>query len=183
LWEHSETLVNPEHLGYLPAESLLLVATGSQGEKNTALVRLSHERFNHLALAAGDRLIFSARAIPGNEQDIDALCDRLRAMGVEIIKPETCQQPIHASGHPYADELQLLYGWIRPKLVIPVHGEAHHLQEQKQIARQYGIQSQLVGANGDLFRIAPTVSVQRGVTPRTRLGIGSKGLQKIRPSS
>lgn len=181
LWEHNETLVDSEHLGYLPAESLLLVATGSQAQENTALVRLSHERFRQLALAPGDKLIFSARAIPGNEKDIDAMCDRLRAIGVDIVTAESSPLPIHASGHPFADELNQLYEWINPKLLIPVHGEQHHMQAQKQRAKKQGVRTQLVGANGDLFRIAPSVSIQRCIVEGARLGVGAKGLEKIRP--
>lgn len=179
LWEHKETLVDAEHLGYLPRENVLLVATGSQGEPRTALNRLSVDRFQHLSLDAGDTVIFSARAIPGNEEGIEQMNARLRGMGVSIITPDTTNKPIHASGHPSADELELLYGWVNPTLLVPVHGEPHHMQAQSKLAKKSGIRDQLCGKNGDLFRIAPNTSIQRDAIQCNRLGVGRKGLQRI----
>jgi len=181
LWDHPETLVDAEHLGYLPRNSVLLVATGSQGEPRTALNRLSLGSFNHMQLDAGDTVIFSARAIPGNEDSIESMSERLRGLGVNIITPETSDALIHASGHPSGDELASLYQWIDPRLIIPVHGEAHHMQAQETLAKQFGIHSRLLGQNGDLFRIAPNPSIQRNAVPCTRLGVGKKGLSAISP--
>lgn len=179
LWEHKETLVDAEHLGYLPRDTVLLVATGSQGEPRTALNRLSFERFMHMSLDAGDTVIYSARAIPGNEDGIEQMNERLRRLGINIITPDSTTKPIHASGHPSADELSLLYGWMKPNLVIPVHGEPHHMQAQSKLAKKVGVRTQLCGKNGDLFRIAPTSSIQRDAIVCNRLGAGRKGLQKI----
>lgn len=180
LWQHRETLVDPEHLGYLPRSSVLLVATGSQGEPRTALNRLSHDSFNHLSLDAGDTVILSARAIPGNEDQIARMIERLEAMGVSVHTPETSVRPIHASGHPAGDELKKLYQWIAPKLLIPVHGEAEHMQAQVSLAKQHGVKTRLLGTNGDLFRIAPSPSIQRDAVPCGRLGVSKKGLQAIK---
>jgi len=179
LWDHPETLVDAEHLGYLPSDTVLLVATGSQGEPRTALNRLSHGRFTDMALEPGDTVIYSARAIPGNEPDIDQMNDRLRSLGVNIITPESSELPIHASGHPSEDELAALYGWIKPNLLIPVHGEQHHMQAQTRLAKRTGIRDQLCGKNGDLFRIAPSSSIQRLAVECGRLGVTRKGLMKI----
>jgi len=179
LWEHRETLVDAEHLGYLPRETVLLVATGSQGEPRTALNRLSQGNFAHLQIEPGDTVIFSARAIPGNEDVIEQMIERLQGLGTTIITPETSEQLIHASGHPSADELATLYEWVNPRIVIPVHGEAHHMQAQTTLARQKGIKTTLSGKNGDLFRIAPSPSVQREAIRTDRLGVGKKGPQAI----
>jgi len=179
LWEHRETLVDAEHLGYLPRETVLLVATGSQGEPRTALNRLSQGNFAHLQIEPGDTVIFSARAIPGNEDVIEQMIERLQGLGTTIITPETSEQLIHASGHPSADELATLYEWVNPRIVIPVHGEAHHMQAQTTLARQKGIKTTLSGKNGDLFRIAPSPSVQREAIRTGRLGVGRKGPQAI----
>ncbi len=179
LWDHHETLVESGHLGYLPAQTLLLVATGSQGEPRTALHRLSTESFRDLSLSAGDLVIFSARAIPGNEDAIAAQIARLEAMQVKVITPETSGVPIHASGHPAADELAMLYKWIQPRLLIPVHGEQEHMQAQTQLAKSLGIERQLCGVNGDLFNLAPSPSIRRNVVNAGRLGVNNKGLNKI----
>ncbi|MFK7857264.1 MAG: ribonuclease J [Granulosicoccus sp.] len=179
LWPDGTPLVQTDHLGYLPRETLLLVATGSQGEPRTALNRLSHDNFRDLELDAGDTVIFSARAIPGNEDQINNLVARLRAKGVIIINPESSDLPIHASGHPGAEELRKLYDWVNPQLLIPVHGESAHLDAQTELARNSGIKRQLNGRNGDLFTIAPTTSIRRKAVPVGRLGVGRKALEKI----
>ncbi len=178
LW-HIDTLVQSDHLGYLPRESLLLVATGSQGEPRTALNRLSRDSFYDLSLDAGDTVIFSARAIPGNEAAIDSLISRLVARGMHIITPENSDLAIHASGHPSADELRSLYQWINPELLIPVHGEEEHLDAQTELAREAGIKRQLNGRNGDLFTIAPTISIRRNAVATGRLGVGRQSLEVI----
>lgn len=175
LWEHSRTLVASEHLGYLPRDSLLLVATGSQGEARTALNRLSRDNFAHLSLEAGDTVVFSARAIPGNEADIAALIDRLTTRGIHIVTPDTSELPIHASGHPAADELVQFYEWIKPRVVIPVHGEDEHLDAQVSLARRAGVDRTLRGRNGDLFVLAPDKAVRRDVVAAGRMGVDRKG--------
>jgi len=179
LWDHVETLVDSEHLGFLPRHTLLLVATGSQAEPRTALNRLSYDSFKNLSLQAGDTVVFSARAIPGNEPQIDALIERLKSMEVQVVTPETTHLQIHASGHPSVDELQQLYSFIKPNLLIPVHGELHHMQAQSAVARAQGIAKQLCGQDGDLFQIAPTASIRRGAIKNGRLGVGRKGLNPI----
>ena len=179
LWPNVTTLVQSDHLGYLPRDTLLLVATGSQGEPRTALNRLSHEDFRDLSLDTGDTVIFSARAIPGNEDQISSLIARLQARGIHIVTPESSEIPIHASGHPGAEELRKLYEWVRPQLVIPVHGEPVHLDAQAALARTSGIKRQLNGRNGDLFTISPTTSIRRGAVTTGRLGVGRKSLEKI----
>jgi len=180
LWSHSSDIVESAHLAYLPRESLLLVATGSQGEPRTALNRLSHDSFKDLNLEAGDTVIFSARAIPGNEKSIENLIARLEAKGIHIVTPDSSPLPIHASGHPGAEELRLLYQWINPELLIPVHGEEQHMNAQSELAQKEGITKQLTGKNGDLFMIAPTIAIRRNAVAAGRLGIGRRTqLEKI----
>lgn len=179
LWPDVTTLVQSDHLGYLPRETLLLVATGSQGERRTALHRLSHDSFRDLSLDAGDTVIFSARAIPGNELSIEQLISRLQARAIKVITPDTSSLPIHASGHPGAEELRALYSWVKPQLLIPVHGEDEHMQAQTDLAKSAGIPRQLNGRNGDLFVISPSTSIRRNAVQVGRLGVGRKSLEKI----
>ncbi len=179
LWPDVTTLVQSDHLGYLPRESLLLVATGSQGEPRTALNRLSHDSFRDLSLDPGDTVIFSARAIPGNEQSIRRLIQRLEARGIVVITPESSALPIHASGHPGKEELRTLYSWIRPSILIPVHGEQEHLDAQAQLAKEAGIARQLNGRNGDLFMIGPSAAILRNAVTPGRLGVGKGKLERI----
>ncbi|HAU17404.1 MAG TPA: MBL fold metallo-hydrolase, partial [Marinobacter adhaerens] len=116
------------HLGYLPRDEVLAVATGSQGEPRTALRRLASGTHPDFELEAGDTVIFSARAIPGNEESIEALVTRLKELGVRVITAEDADLPIHASGHPAQEELELMYKWVKPAIAIPVHGEAEHME-------------------------------------------------------
>lgn len=178
LWDE-DAEIDAAHLGYLPPEAVLLVATGSQGDSRTALDRLSRETLKELALAPGDLVLLSARAIPGNEMDIANMLERFSTLGVNVVRPETTDIPIHASGHPSQDELALLYEWTKPDLVIPVHGEPEHMEAQVEVAKLCGIPRRLNGKNGDLFVLAPNKAIRRNATPAGRLGLGSKSLEKI----
>lgn len=178
-WQHSQTLVDREHLGYLPRHTVLLVATGSQGEPRTALHRLSQNSFRDLALEPGDTVIFSARKIPGNEDEIDALVARLEAMQVNVITPYTSDLLIHTSGHPSANELKRMYQWVKPQVCIPVHGEEEHIAAHKQVAIDAGVPRQIVGKNGDLFFLAPTKGIRRDAVPAGRLGVHKNKLERV----
>ncbi len=179
LWQLNGSVVESEHLGYLPAENLLLVATGSQGEPRTALHRLSQGHFRDLSLQAGDTVILSSRAIPGNESRIEAMIERLQAMEVDVITQATSEHTIHASGHPARDELGDLYQWIKPRVLIPVHGESEHLDAQAAFAKKMGIETRLIGRNGDLFVLSPGKSLRRGAVPFGRLGYNGSKMVKI----
>ncbi|QSP95779.1 ribonuclease J [Marinobacter salinisoli] len=170
VWDSSDRLINPSHLGYLPREEVLVVATGSQGEPRTALRRLAAGTHPDLELEAGDTVIFSARAIPGNEEAIEGLISRLRELGVQVITAEESPVPIHASGHPAQEELQAMYQWVRPKIAIPVHGEAEHMDVHAGIAKGCGVPKALVGRNGDLFMIRPVPGMRRQIAATGRLG-------------
>ena len=179
LWRHSETLVESDHLGFLPPASILLVATGSQAEPRAALHRLSTDSFSDLTLDAGDTVIFSARAIPGNEKAIESMIARFQARGIKVITAADTTLPIHASGHPGAEELAELYQWIQPDVLIPVHGEDEHLEAQVSLAREQGIRHQLNGRNGDLYMLSPTTAIRRQAIPVGRLGVGKRSLERI----
>ncbi|RKZ92346.1 MAG: ribonuclease J [Gammaproteobacteria bacterium] len=174
VWEYGHTLVDPEYLSYLPADSVLLVATGSQGEPRTALNRLSTNSFRDLELEPNDTVIFSSKMIPGNELAIEALIDRLKSKQLNVITADDSALPIHASGHPAVEELKLMYDWVKPKCALPVHGELHHLKANANIAKSVGISQQLLGKNGDLFFIAPVKGIRRNTVKTGRLGVINK---------
>ncbi len=163
--------VDPSHLGYLPPETVLLLATGSQGEPKTALNRLSQNSFRDMHLQPGDTVIFSSRVIPGNETSVEAIIARLESIGCEVFTERNAALPIHASGHPSASELRTYYDWIKPDMLIPVHGEPHHMQANAQIAAEAGIPHQLHGENGDLFVIAPQKEIRRSAFHAGRLAL------------
>lgn len=179
LWNPALTLIEPEHLGYLPAREVLAIATGSQGEPRAALDRLAANNHPNLSLGDGDTVIFSSRVIPGNELAVERLGERLKNLGVTLFRDEESNRPIHASGHPARDELADLYRWVQPAIAVPVHGEGQHLEAHGELAEQLGIGRQLVGRNGDLFMLAPTPGIRRGAAPVGRIGLDQKGLCKI----
>lgn len=179
VWSEQSNIVESSYLCYLPKQSVLAVATGSQGEARTALYRLSHDNFFDLALEPGDTVIFSSRAIPGNEQDIDALIERLRAMQINVVTQEESELAIHASGHPAMDELSQMYRWIRPDMAIPVHGEPQHLKAHGKLAKAIGVPRQQIGKNGDIFYIAPYRGIRRDAVATGRLGLTNRKLRKM----
>ncbi|RVU84259.1 ribonuclease J [Leucothrix sargassi] len=179
VWRDQQNIVDNHYLCYLPKESVLAIATGSQGQSRTALHRLSHDNFYDMQLEAGDTVIFSSRAIPGNEDDIEAMVERLEGMGITVITDENTDYQIHASGHPAIDELKMMYDWIQPKMSIPVHGEPQHLKAHAELAKSLGVPHQQVGRNGDMYFIAPYRGIRRQAVATGRLGLVNRKLSKI----
>jgi len=142
-----------ESYGHLPPERVVALCTGSQGEPRAALARIAEDEHPDVALSRGDRVIFSARPIPGNEKAIARVINGLVAQGVEVITDRT--HLVHVSGHPRRDELRDMIGWVRPKVLIPAHGEPLHLAEHAELARRAGVPQVLLCRNGDLVRLAP----------------------------
>ncbi len=142
-----------ESYGYLPPDKVLALCTGSQGEPRAALSRIARDEHPEVTLAKGDRVIFSSRAIPGNEKAVGEVINGLVTQGVEVITDRT--HLVHVSGHPRRDELREMIGWVRPQILIPAHGEALHLAEHAELARRAGVPKVLVCRNGNLVRLAP----------------------------
>ena len=140
--------IGPWELGFLPRAQQMWVCTGSQGEPGAALGRLAAGNHPQLTLEAGDTVVFSSRLIPGNELALERIRAQLQGQGVHIIDDDMA--PIHASGHPPQEDLRQLYNWLRPRYLLPVHGELYHQQAHMAFARSLGI-SGLVPNNGDLI--------------------------------
>jgi ribonuclease J len=144
--------VDIDDAGLIPPEGLVFVCTGSQGEPRAALSRISADDHPHIALGEGDVVIFSSRAIPGNERAIDRIKNRFYAMGVDIITDRDGM--IHVSGHPYRDELKQLYAWTRPKICIPVHGERMQQEKHALLAKDCGIPETIIPRNGMVIELS-----------------------------
>ena len=136
----------------LPRREVMIIATGGQGESRAALARIAFGQ-HKLALDPGDLVIFSSKQIPGNEIAIGRIQNELAAKGIEMITDR--QAPVHVSGHPGRPELAAMYDWIRPEIIVPVHGEMRHMMEQARFAKARGIPHGIVQKNGDLIRLAP----------------------------
>ncbi|MDG6078237.1 ribonuclease J [Erythrobacter litoralis] len=136
----------------LPRGEVLILATGGQGEPRAALSRIAEE--NHpIELVRGDVVLFSSRQIPGNEIAIGAIQNKLAERGITMVTDR--QSMIHVSGHPGRPELEALYGWLRPEVLVPVHGEMRHMQEQARLGKANAIPHAVVQQNGDIVRLAP----------------------------
>lgn len=175
LLQRSDRLIASAHLGYLPRREVLAVATGSQGEQGAALSRLAAGSHPAMELEAGDTVIMSSRVIPGNEDLVDRLVERLRERGIAVLDNADVDMPVHASGHPCADELAAMYSWLKPRLAVPVHGETRHMLANAKIAKQNGAQLAMTGTNGDLFYLAPEPGVRRRAAPVGRLQVDDDG--------
>jgi ribonuclease J len=138
---------------YLPHDKVVYLCTGSQGEPRAALARIAQGDHPHVSLGKGDVAIFSSRIIPGNEKEIFRLQNDLVRLGVEVVTEKDAF--IHVSGHPARDEMEELYKLLRPRIAVPVHGEARHLQEHARLALACGAQQAIEIANGAVLRLAP----------------------------
>lgn len=136
----------------LPPDKLLIVGTGGQGEERAALARVAFDS-HALKLDDGDMVIFSSRQIPGNETAIGRIQNELARRNIEIVTER--QAHVHVSGHPGRPELATMYKYMRPELVIPVHGEMRHLAEHARFALAQGVPASMRQENGDVIRLAP----------------------------
>lgn len=136
----------------LPRGEILIVATGGQGEPRAALARIAEDT-HPIALESGDVVLFSSRQIPGNELAIGRVQNRLAERGIVMVTDR--QSDIHVSGHPGRPELEALYSWLRPQVLVPVHGEIRHMQEQARLGLASGIPKAVFQKNGDIVRLAP----------------------------
>ncbi|MGE3145623.1 MAG: ribonuclease J [Pseudorhodoplanes sp.] len=143
----------PEVYGYLPPEKVVALCTGSQGEPRAALSRIAADDHPEVTLSRGDIVIFSSRTIPGNEKEVGRVMNGLIDQGIEIVTDRT--HLIHVSGHPRRDELTDLINWVRPQILVPVHGEALHLHEHAKLGRSLGIRHVVECRNGDVVQLAP----------------------------
>ena len=150
----------------LPPDKVMIVATGGQGEERAALGRIASGS-HHISLSAGDTVIFSSKQIPGNEVAIGRIMNQLAAKGVVMVTDR--QAHVHVSGHPGRPELATMYGWVRPELLVPVHGEMRHLMEQARFGLAQGIPAALVQTDGDIIRLAPGSPSKIGHAPVGRL--------------
>ena len=139
--------------GHFPADKVLALCTGSQGEPRAALARIANNDHPMVTLNKGDTVIFSSRTIPGNEKAVGGIINGLVTQGVEVITDRT--HLVHVSGHPRRDELRDIISWVRPQILIPVHGEALHLSEHAKLARSAGVPKVITCRNGDLVKLGP----------------------------
>lgn len=145
--------LDEDSLGSLAPEETLVVCTGSQGESRSALSRIAQGQHPRIKLQEGDSVIFSSRMIPGNEKPIKHLQEQLIERGATVINA-AYEDGIHVSGHPSRDDLRDMYQWVRPQILVPVHGEPAHLREHAAFALESGIPTSIVPYNGAVIALS-----------------------------
>jgi ribonuclease J len=136
----------------LPRNQVLIVATGGQGEARAALGRIAAGQ-HEISLEQDDTVVFSSKQIPGNELAIGRIMNQLAERGIKTVTEK--QAHIHVSGHPGRPELEAMYRWLRPEILVPVHGEVRHMMKQCRVGDAAGIPQTLFQKNGQLVRLAP----------------------------
>ena len=141
-------LIQPQEVEDWPEDRVVVISTGSQGEPLSALRRMAHNDHRQIKLRQGDTVVFSATPIPGNERAVNETIDRLYHIGCDVVT--TADAQIHASGHGYAEEIKLMLNLVRPRYVMPIHGDHKRIHLHAQLAEAVGIDSENIfrGNNG-----------------------------------
>ncbi|MFZ0342702.1 MAG: ribonuclease J [Gaiellaceae bacterium] len=172
-----DLILRPQELAELPRGEQLILCTGSQGEPMSAMTRIAYNDHPAVQVEAGDTVVISAKPIPGNELRVHDAINRLAKMGAEVLHEDNA--PVHVSGHGKAEELRTIIGLVRPKAVMPVHGEFRMLAAHAQIAREGGVPEDriVLAENGSVVELQDGVArivgeVEAGVTFVDGLGVG-----------
>jgi len=160
-----DLLASLDKMRKLPPERIAIITTGAQGEPTSALVRMANKDHRHIEIQAGDTVVLSSSAIPGNELLINRTIDNLYRQGANVLFSRIAN--VHVRGHAAQEELKLMIGLVKPKYFVPVHGEYRHLWMHSQIAREMGIRDENVFTleDGDMLEIDASGARRAGRTP------------------
>jgi ribonuclease J len=137
----------------IPKNKMVFLCTGSQGEQRAALARIANGTHPDLHLEKNDNVIFSSRIIPGNEKRLYKIFNDFSKSEINVLSEENSM--IHVSGHPAREDLKKMYNWVKPKILIPVHGEQRHMAEHINFAKEMGVKFPIKVSNGEIIRLAP----------------------------
>lgn len=163
----------------LPAEKVLMLTTGSQGEPMSALTRMAFNVHKKLKVKPGDTIILSSKFIPGNERAIQTIINNLHRQGAEVIHEQV--KDIHVSGHAYQEELKLMLNLVRPRYFIPIHGEYRHLYKHRKLAIRTGMAPEhcLIAVNGDIITFTPQQAFLDKQVTTGRVFVDGKGVGDV----
>jgi ribonuclease J len=147
------TYLDQQRFSELSRDKIVVLCTGSQGETRAAIARIAEDEHPDISLDNGDLVIFSSRTIPGNEKAVSRIQNALSRLGTDIITDADAL--VHVTGHPRRDELRDMYAWLRPKIAIPMHGEARHLKEHAKLARACGASETFAIVDGEMLKLWP----------------------------
>ena len=172
-----EMIVSPKEAMDLPPGEVLILCTGSQGEPMSALTRIAYGDHQNVVVERGDTVIISAKPVPGNELRVHDSINRLARLGAEVLHQEIA--PVHVSGHACSEELRTLLSLVRPRAVMPIHGEYRMLAAHARLARDAGVpdKSILLAENGSVVELTQGAAriadrIEAGVTFVDGLGVG-----------
>jgi ribonuclease J len=172
-----ETLIRPNELDEYRPHEVLILCTGSQGEPMSALTRIAYHDHPSVSVDRGDTVILSARPVPGNELRVHDTINQLAKAGAEVLHQENA--PVHVSGHGHVEELRTMLGLVRPKAVMPVHGEFRMLAAHGRLAQESGVpaDSIVLCENGTVVELSARGArivdrIDSGVTFVDGLGVG-----------
>jgi ribonuclease J len=174
---HLPPFLDERAAGFLPRDKVLLICTGCQGEPRGAMARIASGDHSHVVLEPGDVAVFSSKIIPGNERTLARVHNNLALAGVEVVTERDAF--IHVSGHPARDELAQMYRWIKPRIAVPVHGEARHIAEHVRLAKSQKVPYAMTVRNGDMLRLAPGEPKRIAQVPVGRLAVADGSLVSV----
>jgi ribonuclease J len=149
----SFTYLDQQRFSDLSREKIVVLCTGSQGEPRAAVARIAEDEHPDISLDKGDLVIFSSRTIPGNERAVSRVQNALARLGTEVITD--AEEQVHVTGHPRRGELRDMYAWLRPKIAVPMHGEARHLKAHAKLARECGARETFTMIDGEILKLWP----------------------------
>ena len=152
--------VKESDVGLIPRDNIVIICTGSQGEPRAAMARIASGAHEMVDLDPGDTVIYSSRQIPGNEPAISKIQDMLLRRSIHVVTDDDA--PVHVSGHPARDEMAEMYGLVKPKIVVPVHGTARHLLAHAELAKSCQVSQTLIPDNGVIIYFANGKAEQIG---------------------
>ena len=148
-----ETPIDVRDSKKIPKNKIIYLCTGSQGEQRAALSRIANGTHPDVHLEKNDNVIFSSRIIPGNEKRLFKIFNDFSKSEIQVLSEENSM--IHVSGHPAREDLKKMYGWVKPKIAIPVHGEQRHMAEHINFAKEMGVKYPVKINNGEIIRLSP----------------------------
>lgn len=172
-------LVDVAHIKSLPKNKVCIITTGSQGETMSALTRMAFSTHRQVDIQAGDRIIISASAIPGNENAIGNVINELYRKGADVVNER--EAALHVSGHACQDELKIIHALVRPKFFVPVHGEQRHLKTHAKLAREMGMDPNniLISDIGKVMEFTPNSAKINGTVPAGRVFVDGYGVGDV----
>ena len=173
------TIVDLASIKSLPKNKIVIVSTGSQGENMSALYRMAFNTHKQVEITAGDRIIISASAIPGNEKAVSKIINELYRKGADVIYEKS--EGLHVSGHACQEELKIVHGLVKPRFFIPLHGEQRHLQIHSKLAQNMGMNPKniFIGEIGSVFELTAKSCKLKGTVPAGKVFVDGTGVGDV----